>query len=69
MSLSTAIAVNVIADLAIIGLLAYVMSRAAALRPQVPLSAAPEQPAARRPRIRAPRRPARASSAPQPARS
>ena len=36
MSLSLAIAINVIADLAILGLLAVVMSRASVLRPHRP---------------------------------
>jgi hypothetical protein len=69
MSLSLAIAANVIADLAIIGFVAYVMSRAAALKPHVPLAAPAQRPSARRLGTRAPRRMPRPGAAPQPARS
>jgi hypothetical protein len=70
MSLSLAIAVNVIADLAIIALVAYVMSRAAKLTPHVPADVrADVRPAASRRRVRGGRARAPRPGAPQPARS
>ena len=67
MSLSIAIAAIVFADLAILAILAYAMSRAKLLTPHVSLLTAtvPTSPAAVRPaRAAARMRPARASAAP-----
>lgn len=63
MSLSTAIVVIVLADLALVAVLAYVMSRATLLRPHVPgARIATSAPA---PARTAARRPARHTSAPR----
>jgi hypothetical protein len=66
MSLSIAIAAIVFADLAILAILAYAMSRAKLLTPHVSLVTAtvPTSPAAVRPARAARMRPARASAAP-----
>jgi len=58
MSLSLAVAINVVADIAIIALLAFVMSRAARLTPHLPEAALPGNPtvnASRERRVSRPR--------------
>jgi hypothetical protein len=64
MSLTLAIAIVVLADLALIGVLAFVMSRAKLLTPHTPAVAAvaPQQRTARYPRSRQHNAPARSAA-------
>jgi hypothetical protein len=64
MSLTLAIAIIVLADLALIGVLAFVMSRATLLTPHAPAAAtvAPEHRTARHPRSRQHAAPARTAA-------
>jgi hypothetical protein len=64
MSLSLVIAVNVVADLALIGLLAFVMSRASVLSPHASAVASPARPRLRARRQRPARPAGRSSTAP-----